>query len=365
MSTEISASLLITFAVVQTIVFLLLIRFLDLYEREPLSVLAVMVLWGAVGATALASAGNAVSRDLLPADVADVFGRAVYAPVVEEGAKGIALVAFVIVSLKARGRLGIPRFEGITDGIVYGAAVGLGFAFTEDLLYLLVNASRFGLEEGVGTFLARRDISGVSLLHHAIYTGAFGVGLGLATWTRSKILKFAFPAGGLFVAVLFHAFNNGWTRFVLVSRFGFEETTSFVRQEIAAPEMIEAERSAGVFLRWADFLLIAMFLGLAALWLRYQRRVIREELKEEAVAGLITNTELELLPLYWRRTFWYWQLVRSGQWERWRLLKRIHNELVDLAFLKRRWRRGKGDERAVHQARALIVRLKAQKMVFL
>lgn len=364
MSTEISASLLITFAVVQTIVFLLLIRFLDLYEREPLSALALMGLWGAVGATTLASAGNVALRGLLPPDIADVFGRAIYAPVVEEGAKGIALIVFLIISLKARGRLGIPRFEGITDGIVYGAAIGLGFAFTEDLLYLLITASRSGLDEGVGTFLTRRNIGAVTLLHHAIYSAMFGVGLGLATWTRSRALKVVFPAVGLAIAIVLHAFNNGWTRLALVNEYGFARTAAYVRGDVHQA-MVDTERSAGEVVRAADLVLVGLLLGLIYLWLRYQRRVIRQELAEEAANGLITKTELDLLPLYWRRSFWYWELIRSGQWERWRLLKRIHNELVDLAFTKRRWRRGNAEETEVQKTRDLILRLKTQKMVFL
>ncbi len=118
MSETVVGAFLVTYAVVQTIVFLLLIRLTDLYEREPVSVLALMALWGAVGATAISAAGNAVLDGVLPPDVDYVFGRAIYAPIIEELAKGVALVVFVVVSLRARGRFGIPHFEGITDGIV-------------------------------------------------------------------------------------------------------------------------------------------------------------------------------------------------------------------------------------------------------
>ena len=48
---------LVTYALIQSGVFLLLIRFLDLYEREPLSVLAA---WGATGAVAISLSGNAL-----------------------------------------------------------------------------------------------------------------------------------------------------------------------------------------------------------------------------------------------------------------------------------------------------------------
>jgi hypothetical protein len=41
----------IVFALIQSVLFLLLIRFLDFYERKPLSLLALLALWDALGAT--------------------------------------------------------------------------------------------------------------------------------------------------------------------------------------------------------------------------------------------------------------------------------------------------------------------------
>jgi RsiW-degrading membrane proteinase PrsW (M82 family) len=367
MSLTIFASLMITYAVVQTIVFLLLVRLLDPYEREPLSLLALMALWGAVGATSLSAVGNVALRNWLPPDVAVVFGRALYAPVVEELAKGSALVAFVVLSVWAGGRFGMPRFEGVTDGIVYGAAIGLGFAFTEDVLYMLIGAQQQGLEQGYVAYLARRDFFGLSMLHHAIYSATFGVGLGLATWFRGSRTRSLLPVAGLVTAIGLHAFNNGWVSLTLTRVYGFEETLRYLEggggpirrqmQETAA----DASAAVGV----ADYALILLFGLMIYLWLRYQRKVIRDELAEEAASGLISRTELELLPRYWQRTWWYWQLVRSGQWERWRVLKRIHNELVDLAFTKHRYRRTGIGRDDVERRRRLIDKLKAQKIVFI
>jgi hypothetical protein len=45
----ITPDLFIVFALIQSAIFMLLLRFLDLYEREPLSVLAVMAAWGPSG----------------------------------------------------------------------------------------------------------------------------------------------------------------------------------------------------------------------------------------------------------------------------------------------------------------------------
>lgn len=367
MSLTIFASLIITYAVVQTVVFLLLIRFVDPYEREPVSLLAIMALWGAVGATSISALGNTFVRNALPLDIAIVFGRAIYAPVVEELAKGVALVIFVIISLRARGRFGMPRFEGVTDGIVYGAAIGLGFAFTEDILYLLLGASRFGLEQGFVDYLARRDFFGLGMFHHAIYTASFGVGLGLATWSLRRGAKALFPIMGMIVAIMLHSFNNGWVHLTLVRRFGFDKVLAYLQGGggRARSTIAEAARSASNVVDVADGFLVAIFVLLVVLWLRYQRSVIREQLKEEAASGLISRTELLLLPRYWQRTMWYWQLIKTGQWERWRLLRRIHNELVDLAFTKHRIERGTASPAEAERSRRLINRLKAQKAAFL
>jgi protease PrsW len=146
----------IALALIHSAAFLLLIRFLDLYEREPLSVLALMAVWGAVGAAIISGWANeraiGLLETLFPKTTA-VFGLAIVGPLVEEFAKGIALVVAFLLSLWAARRFGFLEFEGVTDGIVYGAAVGLGFAFTEDLLYLF--------NEGWSVYLERVDLLGV------------------------------------------------------------------------------------------------------------------------------------------------------------------------------------------------------------
>ena len=146
---------LVTFALIQAVVFLLLIRFLDLYEREPLSVLALMAAWGATGAVALSLAGNAIVLGLLPPALEKTFGSALAGPLVEEVAKGLAVVVAFSLSWWAARRFGLLELEGLTDGMVYGAAVGLGFAFTEDLLYLFNEADEQGLGAGLSEYASR------------------------------------------------------------------------------------------------------------------------------------------------------------------------------------------------------------------
>jgi hypothetical protein len=113
----------------------------------------------------------------------------------------------------------------------------------------------------------------------------------------------------------------------------------------------------------ADYAFVAVFVALMVLWLRYQRRVIRDELEEEARAGLLDHAEWELMFRYWDRSKWYWQLLWEGELERWRLLRRIHNELVDLAFLKRRLRRAAWVRGRIERRRKRIAYLRSLEAV--
>ena len=110
-------------------------------------------------------------------------------------------------------------------------------------------------------------------------------------------------------------------------------------------------------------LFLLAFVGLVALWLRYQRQVLRFELAEEANLGLIGPEEWEVMPRYWRRSLWYWGLLRAGKLERWKLARRVHNILADLAFLKWRLRRLGGDWGQVEKLRRRIKALRSMEVV--
>ena len=360
-------ALLVTYALMQAVLFLLLIRFLDLYEREPLTVLALMAAWGATGAVAISLIGNELVFGLLPPKIGEVFGPSISAPLVEEAAKGLVLVATFVLSWWAARRFGFLELEGVTDGIAYGAAVGLGFAFTEDLLYLLNTAGEQGLGAGLKVYVSRVDFFGAGQLGHAVYTGAFGAGLGLATWSRGWGRRLGFPVLGLAVAMLMHAVHNGLASFVLVWRYGLENTAAAL-SGVGLPEglfvrMRATAEAANAVAEASDYAFVAVFVVAVALWLRYQRRVIRQELEEEMQSRLINREEWEAMPRYLSRSKQYWGLLWAGKPEHWRQLKRIHSELVDLAFLKWRLRRTGGDWEEVERRRRRIANLRSQEVV--
>ncbi|MEX0984433.1 MAG: PrsW family intramembrane metalloprotease, partial [Actinomycetota bacterium] len=151
---------------------------LDLYEREPLSLVGGAFVWGAFAATALAL--DAAGWDQI---VAQVGGRAfamrwapaIAAPIVEEILKGAGIV---LIYLIAR-----DEVDDAMDGFVYGAICGLGFAVVEDVVYFMAvfGGTPAGVFQG---FYVRVLSSG--LYGHVLYTGLVGLGIGSFVTRREE-----------------------------------------------------------------------------------------------------------------------------------------------------------------------------------
>lgn len=285
--------------VLQAVVYLFFIRSVDLYEREALRYVLPVFAWGFSVAVVFSLFFNTLSAVTL-SEVASLdrgvvsFVTAVLvAPVVEEFWKGLAVLIVFLVSFAAHYRRGVIEFAGVMDGIVYGSAVGFGFAIVEDLLYYA--------QAGPETFVVRRLFGGFA---HAAFTSLTGIGIGLIPWVRYRTLKVLLPLVGLAAAITLHgAFN------FTASLFG---------------------PLAYVVL----FFVLAGYVALILFWLWVERRVIRSELRDE-VGDSISAPEYEILPTYFRRTLYYLRLLLGGHLIRWRNARRVHAAAVDLAFTKR------------------------------
>jgi protease PrsW len=185
---------------------------LDRYEPEPKRNLAAGLLWGAFVATVAAVVVQGLGG--LVVGWTDTFSLAVAAPVVEEATKGL----FLVLLLWWRR----AELDGILDGIVYAGMVGIGFAFTENILYL---AAAFngtdgmgpgGIEAITGTFVLRCVFSPFA---HPLFTAFTGVGIGIAVSTRRPALRLVAPLAGYFIAIVAHALWNGSTVFGFGSFF--------------------------------------------------------------------------------------------------------------------------------------------------
>ncbi|MDP9221109.1 MAG: PrsW family intramembrane metalloprotease, partial [Actinomycetota bacterium] len=150
------------------------ILWLDRFEAEPTALLLFAFGWGAVVATLVAALVNSTSIAGLKASGGDVTTAAVViAPLVEETCKGLAVL---LVFLYRR-----REFDGVVDGIVYAGMAGIGFAFTENVLYLGRALADSGTT-GLAVTLVLRCIFGP--FAHPLFTMATGVGFGVAVTTR-------------------------------------------------------------------------------------------------------------------------------------------------------------------------------------
>lgn len=289
---------LVAVGIVQTLVYLVFIRSIDLYEREPLRYVIPVFVWGFSVAVVLSLVFNTLFAFTLTsvagAQIADFLTAVVGAPVIEESAKGLALLIVFAISYYFARRRGTIEFSGVMDGIVYGSAVGFGFSIAEDIFYY----AQFGQE----TFVVRRIFGGFA---HAAFTSIIGIGIGLIPWVRSVFLKITLPLAGLLGAMLLHGVFN-----FLATLFGV---------------------LAYVFL----FFVVLAYIVVIVVWLSVERRAIREELREEVASGLLSAEDHAILPTYFRRKGRYIGLLFSGRVSAWLSERKAHNCAVDLALSKR------------------------------
>ncbi|MFV0373877.1 PrsW family intramembrane metalloprotease [Microbacterium sp.] len=239
---------------------LLAVRLVDRWEPEPTSLVIIAVAWGAIVSVGIAlgvDAGLSLILGARESFAAEAFSSVVQAPVVEEAAKGLGVFLIFVFARRA--------FDGPVDGIVYGALVGAGFAFTENILYFASSLIEHGVEGATLIFFLRGILSPFA---HVMFTAVTGYALGTAA--RAGVRPAAAvgtAAGGLFGAIALHALWNGSAMF---SDFYSLYLT------LQVP-------------------LFALFIIGVVLLLREESRVTRERLGDYVRAGWFTTAEVDML----------------------------------------------------------------------
>jgi protease PrsW len=290
-------------------VYVTLVLWLDRYEPEPKWMLATAFFWGALVAVFFAivinSLGVAVVGALASEAAARFYGMVLSAPVVEESAKALALVALYLWQR--------DEFDGVTDGIVYAAMVGLGFAMTENVKYYGVAVAE---HNALGVFIVRGLFSPFA---HPLFTGMTGVGLGLAAQSTRRLVKFVAPVLGFVMAILLHA---GWN---------FSAWDSTVH-----------DNGSYVLLTYV-LVMMPTFVGMlvvVALSLRHEGRILREHLRTDCERGLFSFEEYQRVCSLSGRSAASWRALAGGDFAAWRARKQFNRAASELAFHRSRVARG-------------------------
>ncbi|MBI5959378.1 MAG: PrsW family intramembrane metalloprotease [Chloroflexi bacterium] len=164
-----------------------LFALLDVFGTGKTSTILFCAAWGAVGAFSVAwTVNNAVLDRGMTYEA--LSGGA--APVIEEVLKAAILIYLIRH----------PRFRYIVDGAVYGIAVGIGFALSENLFIYLPGAG----EAVLGTAISRTLSTS---LMHATASGLVGISLGRLRRTTS-FRRDILPLIGIGLAIGLHAVYN-------------------------------------------------------------------------------------------------------------------------------------------------------------
>ncbi len=319
------------FAFIPVIPLAAALLWLDRLRPEPALLLVIALLWGALAATYLSLELNS----WLAREVGDTYGAsprsAVYiAPWVEETTKG-AIVFFLVWWRR-------HDFNSILAGIVYGGLTGIGFAFTENIVYygqLFQRVKDFQGGEGV----ALRAVEHLFLWRgvaapfvHPMFTMLTGIGVGLAVRHHHVGVRIVAPVAGFCGAALMHMSYNA------AASFAPGRALTAVYVAILVPTLLT-------------------LLALVLLVRRYEYRVISARLGDYSAFGWLQPEQVALIATTKgrRRARRHVKLLGPGDRE---TLRRYQQVGVDLGVLRDRLVRGVAGRRSTPHERQLIDQLR-------
>lgn len=188
------------FVAIPTMLYIRIVGNIDRFEKEPTIYLVAAFLWGALPAIV----AGIILEVLLDIPVHLVLGEgirgqfvsdAVTGPTIEEILKSAALA--IIYFTRRR------ELDGWVDGIIYGSTIGFGFAYVENILYIIKTHS---LEEWVSLFFMRVILFGFM---HGFWTALTGIGFGVARNMRKPFVQTLVIMAGLSAAIAVHLIHNG------------------------------------------------------------------------------------------------------------------------------------------------------------
>lgn len=270
------AALTLSFAAaaIPAVIYSALVLKLDRYEREPRQAVLAAFGWGAVAAILLALVLELITGEVLVAaigdrDAATALTIVIGAPLIEETTKGAALLILLWFFRK--------EFDNVLDGIIYGALIGLGFAMTENIVYLGSEYLDSGAKALGELFVARVVIDGFG---HAVYTATTGAAVG---WTRSRYRRggwrYVVPSIGWSLAVFQHALWNG-SLLVIGGMYG---------RDASLVKVVMVQAPVFTLPPLVALVVIARISG------RRELAIMRDQLAPEVAGGVLTPREYDVV----------------------------------------------------------------------
>jgi RsiW-degrading membrane proteinase PrsW (M82 family) len=322
--------ILLTVLVVSVALLLVVVAavwWIDRYDREPLHLVAFVFLWGAsIAPLASVAAVGALARIFGGSFIGvgfDPIGSLFFGPVIEEIAKAAGPLLIVLLTNK---------FDNPTDGVVYGTAVGLGFAVTENLYYAFGAISLRGGIDGILILVGGRTLLVAGI--HALSSATFGGFLGYAVLSAKKAVRLGWVSVGLVLAIALHAAWNMAVQYV----------------GLLSP--------AGSFRGWLMFIpaLYVVYAVILAAFLRTEHRILKVELAEEVELMLAPAWIVDVIPYYRRR-------VRSDWWPSRVERTVIARLLTRVAFRKHALRGLPRDEANVASLELVMLRQRVREIL--
>ncbi len=299
----------------------------DRYDREPLHLVAMEFLWGATVAPLISvmvfTFFAGLGGDGAPQGTLSLIGLSAGGPLVEEVAKGVGLLLVVLLSSK---------FDNPTDGVVYGTAVGLGFAVTENVIYGFGTGLYLDGPRGILVLVGGRTLFSAGI--HALCSAILGGFFGHALLSRRSLYRAAWSGGGLAIAVTLH---TAWN-VALVSVGVFSSNGSPRLWLVAVP------------------LLYGFYVATLAAFLRSEHGIIKRQLAEEVDLAVAPPWVLEIIPYYRRR-------IRSDWWPSRRERTVIVRLLTRVAFRKHALRHLPRDEATIASLEVVQLRKRVREIL--